>query len=416
MARRELQQALKNKLSKKAEKQTVWNGFLGNLDGNVAVPGKPNYVYVTTNDGQVSEVYNKVAPAIANLPVSIGFDPSQENSDLLEVLSIRNLPRFGTTDAAYHTDGHHASHEWMNKDGNTDVVYVHLRQFMPLRPTIVRPYGIYIWPSMMQIAGVWQAVGGSTVDLIDYKPAPHTAVSGSAAAALFVLLSISATSGSVIITAGSTKTVGTLAVADIPAVPTNNTPICAVRLYGFQDFISESRLSTDLIDMRLGIPKLANGVYPVAKNPVANFFLTGYDAVSGSFSSGSMAAASGSATGVHNDLSGLQGGTSNEYYHLTAAEHTIATQASGSGQSGYLSSADWLRFNATSGSAGIPDAPSDGNLYARENAGWVAFTPFTDAPADGKQYARQNNTWAEVTASGSGGSGATDILMVQAFS
>jgi hypothetical protein len=31
---------------------------------------------------------------------------------------------------------------------------------------------------------------------------------------------------------------------------------------------------------------------------------------------------SSSVTGVHNDLTGLQGGTSGEYYHLTAAEHT----------------------------------------------------------------------------------------------
>jgi hypothetical protein len=234
-------------------------------------------------------------------------------------------------------------------------------------------------------------------------------VSGSAAEALFVLMSLSATSGSINITSGSTKTVGTLSMADIPAVPSNSTPICAIRLYGFQDKISESRLSTDIIDMRLGIPKLANGVFPVAKTPVANFYLTGYDAVSGSFSSGSMA-------GNHNDLAGLQGGTPSQYYHLTAAEHTIATQASGSGQDGYLTSADWLRFNATSGSGGISDAPSDGNDYARKNAGWVAFTPFTDAPADGKQYARQDNAWTEVTASGSSGTGITDVLMVQIFS
>ncbi len=47
----------------------------------------------------------------------------------------------------------------------------------------------------------------------------------------------------------------------------------------------------------------------------------------------------------HNGLSGLQGGTFDEYYHLTALEHTTATQAASGSQSGILSSTDWNTFN-----------------------------------------------------------------------
>lgn len=379
MGRNVFQQELKKVLSGKENSRLVWNGFLGDLNGNVSVSGKPNYVYATINDGQVVEVYNKIAPNIANLPVTIGFDPAQTDSNLLEILSIRNIPRFAASDSSYHVDGHHASHEWMNPDGNTDIVYVRLRQFMPLRPTIVPPYGIYIQPAMQRINNQWQVVGGNTLDLIDYKPAPHTVVSGSSAPALFVLLSLSATSGSVTITSGSTLTVGTLALTDIPTTPTGETPLCAVRLYAMQEKISESRLSTDIIDLRWGIP--------------------------------TSSASSGSGSGNHNDLAGLQGGQANEYYHLTAAEHAVAIQASGSGQNGYLSSADWIRFNATSGSGGISDAPIDGIYYARKDGSWSSFTPgsgsggIPEAPIDGKQYARKDGEWEEVIASSSSGSG-----------
>ena len=47
----------------------------------------------------------------------------------------------------------------------------------------------------------------------------------------------------------------------------------------------------------------------------------------------------------HNQLGGLQGGTSDEYYHLSNSEHTIATQQATSSQDGYLTSSDWNTFN-----------------------------------------------------------------------
>jgi hypothetical protein len=47
----------------------------------------------------------------------------------------------------------------------------------------------------------------------------------------------------------------------------------------------------------------------------------------------------------HQTTSNKQGGQANEYYHLTAAEHTAATQNASGSQSGLLSSADWTTFN-----------------------------------------------------------------------
>jgi len=58
-------------------------------------------------------------------------------------------------------------------------------------------------------------------------------------------------------------------------------------------------------------------------------------------------------TPSHNSLSGLQGGTPTEYYHLTAAQHTVATQAASSTLNGYLTSADWATFNSKQNALGF---------------------------------------------------------------
>lgn len=47
----------------------------------------------------------------------------------------------------------------------------------------------------------------------------------------------------------------------------------------------------------------------------------------------------------HNDLAGLQGGSSTERYHLTSSQATVATQAATGSLNGYLSSTDWTTFN-----------------------------------------------------------------------
>lgn len=50
----------------------------------------------------------------------------------------------------------------------------------------------------------------------------------------------------------------------------------------------------------------------------------------------------------HNDLGAHDGGTAGQYYHLTSAQHTVATQAATTSLNGYLSSTDWNTFNGKS--------------------------------------------------------------------
>ena len=50
-------------------------------------------------------------------------------------------------------------------------------------------------------------------------------------------------------------------------------------------------------------------------------------------------------------------------------------------------------------SEGIPEAPSDGKQYAREDATWTEVAEgIPEAPEDGKQYAREDAGWTEVVA------------------
>jgi hypothetical protein len=53
-------------------------------------------------------------------------------------------------------------------------------------------------------------------------------------------------------------------------------------------------------------------------------------------------------TGVfaHNDTTSKQGGSTGEYYHLTAAQHTIAIQTATASRAGYLSAADFVSFSS----------------------------------------------------------------------
>lgn len=56
---------------------------------------------------------------------------------------------------------------------------------------------------------------------------------------------------------------------------------------------------------------------------------------------------------THNELTGLQGGSSDQYYHLTNSQHTVATQAASVSLNGYLTSTDWSTFNGKQNALGF---------------------------------------------------------------
>lgn len=71
----------------------------------------------------------------------------------------------------------------------------------------------------------------------------------------------------------------------------------------------------------------------------------------------------------HNRIIGLQGGTENQYYHLTADEHAAATRLAGSTQTGLLSSTDFASFNGKLGSADYSIPSTASKLVMRDTSG-----------------------------------------------
>ncbi len=104
---------------------------------------------------------------------------------------------------------------------------------------------------------------------------------------------------------------------------------------------------------------------------------------------------------LHNNLAGLQGGTANQEYHLTLAQHTIATQEASGSQAGYLNSTDWETFNSKEPaiSAGTVDQ------YWRGDKTWQILPTSTTSGIDAYS--------ADFTVSGWGGP--TDGYYTQDF-
>ena len=79
----------------------------------------------------------------------------------------------------------------------------------------------------------------------------------------------------------------------------------------------------------------------------------------------------------HNDLQGLQGGTTDQYYHLTSTQYTNATQNSSTSLTGLLSNTDWNTFN-NKVSAGTPtqEVPS-GSINGSNQTFTLLYTPIS---------------------------------------
>jgi hypothetical protein len=258
MSRNPLRDIVQENLRSKVNQPNICYGTLGNAAGVVDIPGPYGWVWVTMTDGSEQKAYDVNTPHKLGYPVKCGYDPYIKNG-LLKVLDTWDMPQSVSTASSNNPVApHHASHEWLNSNGGGDVVYVRMRQFMPLRPTVIAPFGIYIEPDLQNINGVWQSVGGSTIDLSGYVPAY---ASGSIIQECFVLITINSASGSIVATSGSVAAAGSLTMNMVPTYASTEYPICIVHLYSCQTQITEALVpGTDLADVRWGMFKNSSKV------------------------------------------------------------------------------------------------------------------------------------------------------------
>jgi hypothetical protein len=209
--------------------------FMGDGAGVVAVPGRSGYIYVRDIRGNVSIVWNTSVPNIVNQPVFVAYLDGR-----LQVVRVRDV-FFGSKPT--NVGPHNWTHEWSASGG--DVVRVFGMQMMPWKAEIdsADAFTVNIYRAIYDANGTWVVEGVEDIDLNAHIP-------GTSANGCYVLLSID-TSGVINHTVGSdVDPYTTLAVTDIPAIPTDEKPLWAIRLYYGQTTLSQTPQDNDFIDLR----------------------------------------------------------------------------------------------------------------------------------------------------------------------
>jgi hypothetical protein len=208
--------------------------FLGNSAGVVDVPGEPGRVYVTDTGNHIMKAWNAGVPSIPRHSAYL----KKINGKLI-VTELRNsYQTFVYPEVA----SHGFLHEWGPM--GTDVVRVWGPAWMPwkVEPGTVA-FHVTVYRAVYLSDTGWLADGAEDVDLSGSVPA--TANEG-----LYVLLSV-AEDGTITITEGTPQADYTnLTLADIPALPTGDKALYAIRLYEGQTGLSYNYTTNDFIDLR----------------------------------------------------------------------------------------------------------------------------------------------------------------------
>lgn len=227
---------LHRRMAQKSNRAYIQPGTLGNETGIVDVDSVGN-VNVTLADQIIQCYADPAIPRNPGLPVMVGFSLEQPN--LLQVLAVRSgglgLSRNGESLAS-----HHEQHEWPQ----FDTVWIHDRQFLPLRLEIVSAWEVSLYPGWLWIDSALKYIEVTTPFNLQGK-VPTTLNK-----ARMVWFYINST-GAVVELDGAEVDQLTLDETVLPAFPAETQFILgAVRLYYHQTSITEAISGTDVLDLR----------------------------------------------------------------------------------------------------------------------------------------------------------------------
>ena len=192
-----------------------WPAMLGNLSG-VIVAGN-GLVYVTTLDGQVLKLPNKIVPRKVQ-PVLIGYSPDDPYT--LRVLSEWEVYAQPMANSLI---DHHGNHEYPA----FDTVWVKLEQIKWLLCLPAGGFTIQINGGVVLRNGVYTTVPNHTAFVV--------AAGAPATGAKWILIE-SDSLGVVTAKAGSLVATKELLInTDIPATTSGSFPMCAIKIYDSQD-------------------------------------------------------------------------------------------------------------------------------------------------------------------------------------
>ena len=249
-----LRRTFKQKFDEKAQAPRIFSGLLGNGFGTVDAGNGKAYVRIA---GSVNTAVCSGVPYVNNLPVWVGY--TADTPTILRILGQQSTKSNEFIDGV----GKHGNqHEWMGAGvgGGTDVVKVHLQQFVPL---MVLPYSglqVQVYPGIAWTGTEYKLVADTNsqgkpipiiVDLTDYFPSTDKEK--------YVLIGID-TDGEIEVVDGVVeKDEGGLTLADVPAATgTMIYKLAAVRRYDSQIEIVVNREVVDIVDLRFPMWRALN--------------------------------------------------------------------------------------------------------------------------------------------------------------
>lgn len=221
-------------------------GLTGNFNGDVDVPGKPNYIYVRVNGlRDVEEVWNDFVSSQTDIQVGLEQNPLVPGE--LRVVGISNFYP-GKRMPYTMTKKHGETHTWPN----VDTVSIYHRQILPLLvlKSSSNPLNVQVFSGYYKTStGYGLYDGTANFSLSAYRPLT--------AGARYVLLYLDS-SGTLSARSGTLKLLSTLTLADIPELQDGETGLAAVRVYSGQTKLRDTTTPevTDIVDIRYIPPEV----------------------------------------------------------------------------------------------------------------------------------------------------------------
>jgi len=229
-----LQELLFNKFS---PKPSFTRGILGDGNGNVTVPERPDKSYVRFNRGanEFFEVFNRTVNPVEGWPVLIGELPWQPGLTQVVDTDWSAFEQSGWGDNIGATSPHAPTHEWPDGSPGSDPVNIYMRSIVPLRGYANSSgTSIFVNSYEYEYQGSGHVWGG--VPSVDLSPVISSMTSGTMR---FMGVYLDPDTNLLGVVTGSI-TVFTSAF-DPPRVqfPTNVIPSARVRVYGSQANVTE---------------------------------------------------------------------------------------------------------------------------------------------------------------------------------
>lgn len=239
----ELVSLLRHLLTEKfSPKPSFTRGLLGDGNGNVQVPGRPDKSFVRFNRGSTEyfEIFNKTVTPVNDWPVLIGEIPWQPGLTQVVDTDWSAFEQSGWGDNLGNTSPHAPTHEWPDGSPGSDPVNIHLRSIVPGRAYLATTGTTTVFVNSLEYEGtvsgsVWPGTPG-----VDLSPIIDATTTGTMR---YAGIYIDPSLNSLIVVTGSTTVHSSALTPPLVDFPQGVLPAARVKIYGSQSSISEADIS-----------------------------------------------------------------------------------------------------------------------------------------------------------------------------